>query len=595
MHSKIVIAGLLTVAAAFPQSLQFTLLPPGATKPTARFDGPIAYDPRTRQVYLFGGQADTAQNDLWSYSIGSQSWSAIAIEDAKPPARFGHTLILDPVRNRLIAFAGQAGGFFSDTWAFDLGAKTWSRLSGDDAGPKRRYGHSAIYDPVRDRMIISHGFTDSGRFDDTWAFDFGKNAWQDISPASGRPLRRCLHHAAYDPKRDRMFLYGGCSSGFGPCPQDDLWTFDLQSNQWTQRASTPRPPGRERYGMAFDNRRDRLLVFAGGGNAGLLNDTWEYDPAAQTWATASITAAVPEPRNRLESVLAEDLGAVVFFGGVTSGGLSNELWMLGGAQAGGASDRPVFSAGSVVNGFSGFASGLAPGEIVSIFGAGLGPAVGIATSFDATNGKLPTQVAGVSVTFNGVPAPIYYARADQLNVQAPYELAGAANASLGITYQGAVGTPVTVPVRPTHPGILPLVFNQDGSVNSAANPAAAGSVIVLYATGQGVTNPASATGAFPAGTFPAASAAVSITIGGKAAGLQFEGQAPGTAGVLQLNAKLPGRPRPRKRGRDSPLDRRREKPGWRRGVGAVNGLATDLEPPAVNGRRFPGEPDPALA
>ncbi|MDQ6666150.1 MAG: kelch motif-containing protein, partial [Acidobacteriota bacterium] len=114
--------------------------------------------------------------------------------------------------------------------------QSWSELPPDGVKPPARFGHTLIFDPVRDRMIVSHGLTD----------------------ASGRPLRRCLHHAAYDPKRDQMFLYGGCSSGFGPCPRDDLWTFDLQSNRWTQRVSTPRPPGRERYGMAFDSRRVRL-------------------------------------------------------------------------------------------------------------------------------------------------------------------------------------------------------------------------------------------------------------------------------------------------------------------------------------------------
>ncbi len=131
--------------------------------------------------------------------------------------------------------------------------------------------------------------------------------------------------------------------------------------------------------------------------------------------------------------------------------------------------------------------GVAPGEIVSIFGMVLGPSVGVATSFDSNTGRLPVQTAGVSVTFKGVPAPIYYARADQLNVQAPYELSSSASARVEIAYRGSARTPVTLPVLATHPGILQAVLNQDGSLNSATNRAVAGSVIVLYATGQGVT------------------------------------------------------------------------------------------------------------
>jgi len=125
-------------------------------------------------------------------------------------------------------------------------------------------------------MVISHGFTDAGRFDDTWAFDFRNNSWANISPNSNRPLRRCLHHAAYDSANSRMYLYGGCSSPFGPCPQGDLWVFDLNRNEWTELKLIGIPPAREHYGMAFDATRDRLVVFGGAG-PGLLNDTWEYD------------------------------------------------------------------------------------------------------------------------------------------------------------------------------------------------------------------------------------------------------------------------------------------------------------------------------
>ncbi len=528
----------LIAAASFSQQLQFTLLAPGADKPVARFDGPIAYESQSQQVYLFGGQAASALDDLWIYSIASHGWTPVSTSGTKPPARFGHTLIFDPVRRRLIVFGGQSGAFFNDTWAFDLAAKTWRQLGGGNPGPKPRYGHSAIYDPVRDRMVISHGFTDSGRFDDTWAFDLAKNQWVDISPAaSERPLRRCLHHAAYDPKRDQMFLYAGCSSGFGPCPQEDLWTFDLKSTRWTQLVSSPHPPGRERYGMAFDARRDRLVVFAGGGASGLLNDTWEYDPAAQTWTPALVAGAAPEPRNRLESVFADDLGSILFFGGVTTSGLSNDLWML--ASGATAVQRPAFSSDGVVNGFSGAGSAIAPGEIVSIFGSGLGPASGFITSFDLQTGRLPTQAASVSVTFNGVPAPIYFAREDQLNVQVPYEIAGAKEASVVVTYSASASAAVTVRLATAHPGLLRQLFNQDGSLNSSANPAVAGGTIVLYATGQGITDPASKTGAFPSGVYPTAVQPVSLDVGGKKAELQFQGQAPGTAGVLQINARIP--------------------------------------------------------
>lgn len=101
-----------------------------------------------------------------------------------------------------------------------------------------------MLDSARDRMIISHGFTDEGRFDDTWALNLSTNRWQDISPSSNRPLRRCLHHAVLDAEGNQMLLYGGCASGFGPCPLGDLWSFDLTTQRWTERSGGLKPPER---------------------------------------------------------------------------------------------------------------------------------------------------------------------------------------------------------------------------------------------------------------------------------------------------------------------------------------------------------------
>jgi hypothetical protein len=121
--------------------------------------------------------------------------------------------------------------------------------------------------------VIFHGFTsEQGRFDDTWAFDLATNSWRDISPACARPLRRCLHHAVNVPQSDQMLLYGGCSSGFGPCPQGDLWSFELANGQWKEITSNPRPAPRQRHGMVFDDNRGKLVLFGGVGGPP-LNDT----------------------------------------------------------------------------------------------------------------------------------------------------------------------------------------------------------------------------------------------------------------------------------------------------------------------------------
>jgi uncharacterized protein (TIGR03437 family) len=123
---------------------------------------------------------------------------------------------------------------------------------------------------------------------------------------------------------------------------------------------------------------------------------------------------------------------------------------------------------------------------------------------------------------------------------------------LVIQYLGNNTNSVTVPVGQTSPGIFVIsaagvtpeqgaILNQDSSINGATNPAATGSVIQIYATGEGVTTPASTDGKLAQGTtFPAPVAPVSVTIGGVAANIAFAGTAPGgVAGFLQVNAVVP--------------------------------------------------------
>jgi uncharacterized protein (TIGR03437 family) len=477
---------LLACLPAAAQKLNYTFLPTGAPSPTPRVDGTIAYDAAERQLWMFGGQDSAPKDDLWAYSLRTKQWRAVETASA-PPARFGHTLLLDPVRRRLIVFGGQARGFFSDVWAFDIAAGVWRPLAADEAGPTRRYGHSAIYDPVHDRMVISHGFTNSGRFDDTWAFDLRANTWTNLSPASNRPLRRCLHHATYD-SAGRMYLYGGCASGFGACPLGDLWSFDLARNTWTELRASGAPPAREHYGMGFDTSANRLRLFGGAGPA-LLNDTWEFDAAAVSWQQTPLAGSAPAPRSRHETAYAADLNATFFFGGSTPEGPTNELWML--APLG------FLESFAVVNAFSYRGGGIAPGEIVSIFGTGFG--------------------SPPSVTFNQIPAAVLFANAEQLNVHVPIDLAGATDAAVAINGQ----TVASLPIVTSHPGLAPLVFNSDLTVNSAANPARPGDIVVLFATGEG-RNPR-----------------IDLRMGEIPAEILFSGPPAGIDGVLQINARIP--------------------------------------------------------
>jgi uncharacterized protein (TIGR03437 family) len=192
----------------------------------------------------------------------------------------------------------------------------------------------------------------------------------------------------------------------------------------------------------------------------------------------------------------------------------------------------------VANGATLRTGAVAPGEIVTIYGAGFGPANGAGLQLDSS-GRVGTQLGGTQVMFDGIAAPILFANNSQVNLVVPYEVAGQASTQVQAMLQGKPTNTIALPVTDSSPGVFAIV-NQDLSVNSASNPAGAGSTLVLYGTGEGVTNPASLDGAVNSSVFPKPQLPVSVQIGGQNAQLVYAGAGPGfVAGVLQVNAQIP--------------------------------------------------------
>jgi uncharacterized protein (TIGR03437 family) len=181
---------------------------------------------------------------------------------------------------------------------------------------------------------------------------------------------------------------------------------------------------------------------------------------------------------------------------------------------------------------------VAPGEIVTIYGSGIGPVQGVPGVFNAS-GLLSNLLGGTEVRFDGVPAPIFYAQAGQVNAQAPYTITGQMTSHLEVLYQGQTAGAADVPVAASAPAIFPTVLNPDGSLNGVSNPAPQGSILTFFATGEGMTNGANVTGQAASPPFPQPILPVSLTIGGASAQVFYAGEAPGLVGMLQVNAAIP--------------------------------------------------------
>ncbi len=201
---------------------------------------------------------------------------------------------------------------------------------------------------------------------------------------------------------------------------------------------------------------------------------------------------------------------------------------------------------SVIN-YSGFnpLAPVAPGSIASVFGS-FGPVT--TTAWNAANPPMPTTLATVAVRVNGVAAPLYFVSSGQINFNVPVGTPEGRQ-TVEVVVAGSVVGRGTVNVWPQFPALAAsntaperpgVILNQDNTAN-VTTPAARGSVIQLFATGCGATNPASVDGV-PAGGAAPSVARVQAWVSVFEAAVQYAGAQPQFPGVCQVNVVIPNQP-----------------------------------------------------
>jgi uncharacterized protein (TIGR03437 family) len=186
--------------------------------------------------------------------------------------------------------------------------------------------------------------------------------------------------------------------------------------------------------------------------------------------------------------------------------------------------------------------------LLTIFGSNLGRAS--IDRADVANGRLGTLAGPTSVMFDGVPASMVYSSAGQVAVLVPYSARPGRKLSMVVGVDLAESVPVELDVVESRPGLFTAdssgkgqgaILNENGSVNSTSNPAAAGSIVVLFGTGEGQTSPGGVDGRIAASApFPRPLLQVGVTICGQTAQVLYAGAAPSLpSGVMQVNARIP--------------------------------------------------------
>jgi uncharacterized protein (TIGR03437 family) len=210
--------------------------------------------------------------------------------------------------------------------------------------------------------------------------------------------------------------------------------------------------------------------------------------------------------------------------------------------------RPAVAPGGVVNAASGQPAAIVPGELVTIYGTYLGPPDGVSLPASA-DGVLPFVYAGTSVLVNGIAAPLLFISGGQINAVVPFNISSPTSAELRIQAFGYESEPLSLSAALAAPALFTAdgsgkgqaaALNEDGTLNSVANPASAESIVTVYGTGFGATAPISKDGVL-AGSDPYGIALpVKVAVGGKEAKVTYAGSAPGlVAGVSQVKFQIP--------------------------------------------------------
>jgi N-acetylneuraminic acid mutarotase len=312
----------------------FSLLPANASDyPSTRIGVKMIYDPAGERILLFGGSrydnGYTLFNDLWSYQYGTNTWAEIDTPDS-PGGRFSTPLVYDPDTHQLFVFSGfGADEESADMFTYDIVANTWTRKRTTPI-PSARSDTAIVYDEKYDKVIMFSGFVhlDDTHPTDTWAYDVSANTWERMSPKV-TPKGQYGHRFAYDSLHERVLMLGGhWSEGQSHGYTDGLWQYDYGSDTWTLLQANPAPPPRYWHTLTYNTGNGEVTVFSGSrGGDNLFDDAWILDTETMKWREVESKNS-PNARCVSDAVYDPVNNVTLIFGGTDFSTYFNDLWAL---------------------------------------------------------------------------------------------------------------------------------------------------------------------------------------------------------------------------------------------------------------------------
>jgi len=210
----------------------------------AREDHTAIFDSFGMRMIIFGGRNNSAHYDdtniyeIWALDLHPASrtfekWRNLTVENNHAPGRSDHVAVYDEKKNRMIIYGGwdkDQKELFGDTWAFNFPALPyapgkWKQIKTRKSHPPKRRHAASVYDASRNWFIVFGGLGEEGYLNDVWAFELDADVWINITPG---PQPRLDHQAIYDPRSQRMLIYGGDARLKGKF--HDIWELQIQPN-----------------------------------------------------------------------------------------------------------------------------------------------------------------------------------------------------------------------------------------------------------------------------------------------------------------------------------------------------------------------------
>ena len=296
------------------------------------------------RFYLYGGYRmvravpESMSDVLLADMRGSEPVFTEVTATNAPAGRSRACVAYDPEGRRIIMRGGRADGFsLSDdkTWEFNLATNAWTERVTESA-PPGVVGCAMAYVPSQ-RAIYHYGggFQVDGAFgfsDELWRFDLATNQWSRVSAGGTAPSRG--YDMTMAERGGTLFLFaGGIGIRGNGLFSRDLYTFDVARAQWTRLpASGARPVGRRGHWMIASADGQRVLIGGGESNTGALEDVWLYDRARGAWQDLTQEASEERPNGQgtFSTALPGPQGATAtIFSGITpSTAPTREGWVL---------------------------------------------------------------------------------------------------------------------------------------------------------------------------------------------------------------------------------------------------------------------------